>query len=162
MPVLKPRRTYALVLCAASLPFLVKFAVLPLTTQSYAVSISPVLPQAEPGPATADLLANFSAQNFTVKPLDYVAHPYLTGRGTLVGFAGDNIQIFEYPTSAAAHDEALAIFGRAPRTAAESYFHLFLRANLIGLYFGHNAEVLAATEEMMGPPIVVKASSSVR
>ena len=53
-----------------------------------------------------------------------------------------------------AHSEALAIFGRAPRTAAESYFHLFLKENMIVLYFGYNAAVLKATEGMMGSPMV--------
>jgi len=146
-------RIYASIVGVAIVLLLANFEVLPLAIQSHVTLVDPVLPQAEPGPATAKLLMELNAQNPGVTLLDYVTHPYLTGRGTLVGFAGDNIQVFEYPTSELARSEAAAIFGRASRTAAKSYFHLFLKENLIVLYFGYNAAVLKATEDIVGPPI---------
>ncbi len=141
------------ILGMATLFLLINFEVLPFVARSQTISVYPAFPQAQPGPATADLLKDFRAQNFVVVPLDSVAHPYLTGTGTLLGLAGDNIQVFEYPTSGAAESEASAIFGRAPETAAKSFFHLFLRGNLIVLYFGHNTKVLEATEKVVSLPV---------
>jgi hypothetical protein len=111
------------------------------------------VPNAEPGVATSNLLGSLNAENLAVTSLGYVAHPYLAGRGRLFAFAGDNIQVFEYPTSEMAQAEASAIFGRSPRLATESYFHLYRQGNLIGLYFGHNAQVLKTAEETMGAPL---------
>jgi hypothetical protein len=140
--------------------FLLQFAVLPLATRSYAASISPIAPQAEPGATTADFLKELNAQNLAANSLGSVTHPYLTGHGTLLGFAGDNIQIFEYPNSDIARTEALALFGRSPRLASESYFHLYLRDNLIGLYFGHNMAVMSVTQQMLGSPLASPVSTS--
>ena len=150
---------YASLLGVAGLFVLVKFAALPLVAQSDTVPVNSIASQAEPGLATSNLLKDLNSQGVAAEPLDYVTHRYLTGRGTLLGFAGDNIQIFEYPAAETAHNEALAIWGRAPRLATESFFHLYLQGNLIGLYFGHNAEVLKATEETMGVSLVPPSST---
>jgi hypothetical protein len=150
---------YASLLGVAGLFFLVKFAALPLVAQSDTVPVNSIAPQAEPGLATSNLLIDLNSQGAGAEPLDYITHPYLRGRGTLLGFAGDNIQIFEYSTGETAHSEALAIWGRAPRLAAESFFHLYLQGNLIGLYFGHNAEVLKAAEKTMGAPLAPPSST---
>ncbi len=125
----------------------------PLQLPSRSISITPSMPQAEPNSATAHLLMSLNALAPMVVSFGYVTHPYLMGRGALLGFAGDNIQVFEYPTSEVARSEAAAIFEKAPRTAAKSYFHLFLRENLIVLYFGHNETVLKITEAMVGSPL---------
>jgi hypothetical protein len=133
--------------------FLVKLAVVPLVARGYTVPVAPLAPLAVPGPATATMIADLHAQNMSADSLRYATHPYLTGRGTLVGLAGDNLQIFEYPTGEMARKEASMIFTRAPRLATESFFHLYLRDNLIGLYFGHNAAVIQAAEQEMGAPL---------
>jgi hypothetical protein len=143
---------------AAFLIFLVKVAVMPIAAQGYTVSVDPIAPLATPGLATSNLVADLNAQNLGAQPLGSVSHQYLTGRGTLVGFMGDNIQIFEYATNAIARAEASAIFKRAPRLATESLFHLYLRDNMIGLYFGHNAAVMQAAERTMGSPISATSS----
>lgn len=144
---------YISVLCVTGLLTLVSLTILPLAAQSRTIPIGPLVPQAEPDLGTTSLVAELNMQNLGAKALGYVTHPYLTGRGKLLSFAGDNIQIFEYPTSDIAHKEAWAIFNRAPRLTAKDYFHIFLRDNLIGLYFGHNTVVLTATEEQMGYPL---------
>jgi hypothetical protein len=152
---------YASVLGVVSLLLVLNFLALPLIAQSYEISISPTVPQAESETATSNLLASFNAQNFTAQPLDSVTHSYLTGRGTIFVLAGDNIQIFEYPDVATAREEAFAIFKRVPRLAIKSYFHIFLSGNLIGLYIGHNPVVLQITEEEMGPPLTNPYASTV-
>ncbi len=153
---------YVAILGMIGLLFLINFIFLPLFRESYAISISSIAPQAEPGSATANLLTDINAQNFAVQSVGYVTHPYLTGRGRLIVFAGDNIQIFEYPKSDVAKSEALAIFKRVPRLAAENYFHVFLQGNLIGLYFGQNARVLTVAEEMMGLPLNLPSSTGAK
>jgi hypothetical protein len=145
--------TYASAASAGGLFLLIRFAALPLAAQGYTIPISPVLPQAQPGTATSQFLTNLNAQDLGAMALGYVSHPYLTGQGTVLAFEGDNIQIFEYPSSEIAHSEALAIFKRAPGLAVKNYFHVFQQNNLIGLYFGHNNVVLEVTEENMGPPL---------
>lgn len=145
---------YISISSAAGLILLINFAIMPLVVHGYSTSITPTGPQAEPGLSTSNLLRDLNAQNPGAGLLGYVTHPYLTGRGRLLGFAGDNIQIFEYPTSEMARSEALAIFGRSPRLAAVSNFHLYLRGNLIVLYFGYNTQVLKIAEEGMGSPLV--------
>ena len=127
---------------------LIKFAVLPVIVQGYTIPVNPA--GAEPGVGTADLLREFNVQGSTVLSFGYVAHPYLTGRGRLLSFAGDNIQIFEYPNSEMARSEALAIPGKSPRLAAQHYFHVYRRGNVIALYFGHNADILRVTNAIMG------------
>lgn len=150
-----PRRPwmYVSILGTAGLLLLINFAAMPLVVQGYTTSIDPIVPKAEPGLATSNLLKALNAQNLGVENLGRVAHPYLAGRGTIFAFANDNIQIFEYPTSEMASKEASAIFERSPRLTTLDYFRLYLQGNLIGLYFGYNAEVLKITEEKMGPPI---------
>ena len=136
---------------------IIQYAALPLVAQSYTIptnSTNLIVPQAEPGVATSQLLEDLNAQNLNAELLSYVTHPYIAGRGTLLVFAGDNIQIFEYPTSEMARTEAMAIFGRAPRLATESFFHLYLQKNLIGLYFGRNVEVLRVAQQMLGFPLI--------
>src|SRR6185369_4591269 len=104
--------------------------------------VSPAVVQATPGSVTATLLADLKTQGIDAAPLGEVKHPYLTGHGTMIGFAGDNLQIFEYPTSETARAEAEAISKRAPRLVKKSFFHVYLHENLIGLYFGHNEAVM--------------------
>ena len=144
---------YASILGMVGLLSLANFTVLPLVAQSYTIPISPVGPQAEPALGTLHLLADLNTQNLGAKALGYVTHPYLAGRGRLVSFVGDNIQIFEYPTNEIANKEAWAIFDRTPRLATKDYFHVFLKNNLIGLYFGYNSKVLTVTEGEMGYPL---------
>lgn len=141
---------YTSIACAIGLFVLVNIAVMPLIVQGYTASITPTVAQAKSGPATANVLKDLNEQNLNVENLGHVSHPYLMGRGTLVGFMGDNIQIFEYPNAETARTEASAIIGRSPRLATERYFHLYRQGNLIGLYFGYNAEVLKAIQEEMG------------
>jgi hypothetical protein len=157
-----PRRPwmYVSILGAAGFFLFINFAIMPLVVHGYAVAIGPTVSQAKPGLATANLLSDLNSQNLAAWSFGGLTHPYLAGRGTLLVFAGDNIQIFEYPTDETARAEALAISGRSPRLAAQIYFHLYLRGNLIGLYFGYNAEVLRITEGEMGPPLALSGGGS--
>ena len=138
--------------------FLANFVIVPMAQQSYAISIRPITPQAEPGAATASLVGDINAQGVSAESLGYASHAYLPGKGSFIIFAGDNIQIFEYPDNKTAQSEAAAIFKRAPSLVAKSYFHIFLRGNLIGLYMGNNAKVLSITEAVMGAPIYASSS----
>lgn len=144
---------YASIACGVAFQVLfIRTTAVPFIAQGYTVPIAPAVPLAAAGPATASLIENLNVQGLGAQTLGYVSHRYLTGSGTLVGFAGDNIQIFEYATDETASAEASAILKRAPRLTKEkeSFFHLYLHGHLIGLYFGHNTAVMQAATEAMG------------
>ncbi len=137
----------------AGFPLFVNFVGMPLVVHGLTTPIGPATPQAQPGIGTFNLLRDINAQGFGAQDLGRITHGYLAGRGTVLAFAGDNVQIFEYPSNEIARTEASAAFKRSPRLATLGYFHLYLQGNLIGLYFGHNAGVLKIMEDKFGSPV---------
>ncbi len=105
----------------------------------------------------AGFLRSLRAEKTSIKHEGEVDQPFFAVKGRAIGLYGDHVQVFEYPDSAKAEEDAALISadGMTIGTAKPHWLgspHFFRRGKLIVLYVGNEEKVLRALQARLGPP----------
>lgn len=108
--------------------------------------------------SVASLTSALGARGLDVKPADRIRQPFFSVPATVFTVDGDDLQVYEYPSSAAAASDAAKISpsGTSVGTAMVNWMqrpHVFRRDNLIVIYIGNSAKVRQALAAELGPQI---------
>ena len=126
------------------------------------VSASPTAATTETGsgPVTdqASLVKALQAAGATVTLNGAIEQPFLHGAGTQVTVDGQDVQVFEYPTGAAAQTDAakLADVLAGKGTTMVNWVatpHAYQAGRLVALYIGDDAVMLQRLRQVLGPPV---------
>ncbi|MCA1620505.1 MAG: hypothetical protein LC795_14590 [Acidobacteria bacterium] len=107
-------------------------------------------------PADAHSLAEaLKARGLKVEPAGGVTQPFFSVEGRAFDVEGENVQVFRYPTEAAARKEAAGVSpdGSGTATSMVSWVgtpHFYRKGRLIVLYVGDNPKVLGALSGALG------------
>ncbi len=117
--------------------------------------------QAEPGksrtPAMdyAMLIERLRAGGASVEPAGEVDQPFFSVAGNAIRLDGEYVQVFQYPTPAAAETEARRVSrdGSAIGTVKPHWIgtpHFYRQGRLLVLYLGDEKRVIQALEDVLG------------
>ncbi len=126
----------------------------------------------KPGPArgarsrgrTADLSAfvrALRARGLTVESAGEVSQPFFKPGGHAYTVAGENVQVFRYPSASAAEAEAKQVNAEGTSAGTNAMMwvgppHFFRKGRLVVIYVGENAGVLEALTSVLGPQFAGK------
>ena len=101
------------------------------------------------------MIGRLRAAGAKVERRGSVSQPFFSPRGQILAVNGEDVQIFLYPTAAAAGREASRVSpdGSGVGTSMVSWIgtpHFFRKNNLIVLYVGDDAGVLRALGAVLG------------
>jgi hypothetical protein len=104
----------------------------------------------------ASFVNRLRAVGLDVEPGGEVEQPFFSITGTMIKVHGEDVQIFQYPNTAAADAQAAPISpdGSAVGTAKPFWVglpHFYKNGTLLVLYVGDNDTVLQALEAVLGP-----------
>ncbi|MDQ2809210.1 MAG: hypothetical protein M3Z04_20240 [Chloroflexota bacterium] len=103
------------------------------------------------------LIDTLRAAGLTVIPTGAISQPFFTVKGQSITVQTENVQVFEYADAAAAAQDAARVApdGGSVGTTMLNWVappHFYRQAQLIVLYVGQDATVLAALATALGPP----------
>jgi hypothetical protein len=103
------------------------------------------------------LTAALEAEEAEVSQGDAVEQEFFSPRGQILQVNGQEVQVFEYPDSSAATDEAALVSadGSSVGTSIMMWMdapHFYLSGNLIALYVGSDEETLELLKDVLGRP----------
>jgi hypothetical protein len=107
-------------------------------------------------PADAQSLAGaLKARGLKVEPAGEVTQPFFSVEGRAFDVEGDNVQVFRYPTEAAAKRDSAGISpdGSGSATSMASWVgtpHFYRKGRLIVLHVGDDIKVSAALRTLLG------------
>jgi len=104
----------------------------------------------------ASFLRSLRAEKTSITQAGEVDQPFFSVKGKAIGLYGDHVQVFEYPASAKAEEDAALVSadGMTIGTAKPHWLgpaHFFRRGRLIVLYVGNDEKVLKALQARLGP-----------
>jgi hypothetical protein len=102
-----------------------------------------------------DLIEALRAASVPVTTEEEVEQPFFAVKGKVITVYGDAVQVFEYPSPAAAEKDAARVSpdGRTIGTTKPHWLgppHFYRKDTLIVLYLGDDREVLRALEARLG------------
>jgi hypothetical protein len=117
------------------------------------------------GPACAELFSVMEQMGLSPSATGNITKDDFSVPGTLVAMAGDNIQIFEYPSALAAARESEVFIKESAAVAStmrswERQASIYNKGSLVVYYLGANQEIMKALVATMGPPIVGEGASA--
>lgn len=126
-------------------------------------SKAPQRPQARSS-RSADLdtfVRALRARGLKVESAGEVSQPFFTPAGRAFTVAGENVQVFRYPSVRAAEAEAKQVNAEGTSVGTSSAMwvgppHFYRKGRLIVLYLGENADVLKALTSVLGPQFAGK------
>lgn len=103
-----------------------------------------------------DLVGRLEANGANVEATSTVSQPFFTPEGQIIAVNGQDVQVFEYDSEAAASAEADLVSpdGGSVGTSMMSWIappHFFRGGQLIVLYVGDDTGVMDALESVLGP-----------
>jgi len=110
------------------------------------------------------LIDALRAAGLTVNPTGTVSQPFLAGSGTVLNVGGEDVQVYEYASSAAAQGDAAkiqpdgSVNGSIISWIAQPHF--YNTGKIIVIYPGTNDQILAALEAALGKPFAVGPTSA--
>ncbi|HEY3305775.1 MAG TPA: hypothetical protein VGL70_19790 [Candidatus Binatia bacterium] len=101
------------------------------------------------------LVERLRAAGAAVEPAGGVDQPFFSGAGKAIRIGGEDVQVFQYPTAAAAEAEARRVSrdGSAIGTAKPHWIgtpHFYRQGRLLVLYLGEEKKVLQVLEAVLG------------
>ncbi|HSJ56328.1 MAG TPA: hypothetical protein VLC95_04055, partial [Anaerolineae bacterium] len=141
-----------------------KRMLLPLVVGLVLVAIAAACGTPEPEPVEptgpvedhAGLVARLQARGATVEAAGELTQPFFSVDGQMVRVNGHDVQVFEYPTAAAAGSEAAQVLsdGSVIGTTMVNWAappHFYRSGRLIVLYVGQDSGIIGLLEEVLGP-----------
>lgn len=103
----------------------------------------------------ASLIDNLRAAGISVEPEGEVDQPFFSVEGMMIKVRGEDVQVFQYSSAAAADAQAalVSLDGSAVGTTKLHWIgppHFYKQGKLLVLYVGDNDEVLKALEATLG------------
>lgn len=103
----------------------------------------------------AGLINSLRARGVTVGRAGEVSQPFFSVRGRIITVSGEDVQVFEYRSAAAARREARRVekTGKGTGTSMVTWIappHFYRSGKLIVLYVGKNGDVMKALEAVLG------------
>lgn len=116
----------------------------------------PVVSHGGPVKDYISLVDNLRAAGATVEPAGEISQPFFSITGRVIIVNGGKVQVFEYPSAAAANAEAARVSpdGRSVGTTVVEWVetpHFYKAGRLIVLYVGDEADVLNPLQAVLGP-----------
>ncbi|MBI4204714.1 MAG: hypothetical protein HY527_06780 [Betaproteobacteria bacterium] len=104
----------------------------------------------------ASLVANLHAAGASVKPGKEVDQPFFSVTGKMIEVHGEDVQVFQYPSAAAADAQAAQISPSGTTVGTTKIHwvgppHFFKTGSLLVLYVGDTDKVLKALDAALGP-----------
>ncbi len=104
---------------------------------------------------TTSFVNRLRAVGLTVEPGGQVEQPFFSVAGTMLKVHGEDVQVFQYPTTAAAEAQTAPVSsdGSAVGTAKPFWIgspHFYKSGRLVVLYVGDQATVLQTLEAVLG------------
>lgn len=101
------------------------------------------------------LMNRLRARGLRVERAGEVSQPFFSVRGRVITVSGEDVQVFQYRSAAAARREAGRVknTGSGTDTSMVAWIappHFYRSGKLIALYVGDNREVMKALEAVMG------------
>jgi hypothetical protein len=101
------------------------------------------------------------ASGLTVEAAGTVSQPFFSPEGRAFTVAGENVQVFRYPSVRAAEAEAKKVNAVGASVGTNSAMwvgppHFYRKGRLIVLYVGENGGVLKALTAVLGPQFAGK------
>lgn len=123
--------------------------------------VHPVVSHGGPVKDYVSLSDHLRTAGATIEPVGEVSQPFLSVKGQTIRMNGEDVQVFEYPNTAAANREATSISddGYSVGTTMISWVsdpHFYKIDKLIVLYVGDNQGILTILDQVLGPQIAGK------
>jgi hypothetical protein len=105
--------------------------------------------------AVRNVVEALRAAGANVKTGERVEQPFFKVPATAIDVEGEGVQVFAYPSAASAQAQAALVSRDGSKVGQSTPFwigppHFYRKANLLVLYLGEDAKVLARLESILG------------
>ncbi len=118
----------------------------------------PIISEKEIGTATQSLISNFKNSGLESAFAGRITKPPLSIEGNIITLDKDNIQVFEYPDTFIASNEAgmfLEYYKKiSSRSSLKSLIHLYQKDAMVIFYMGENKNILDSLGRIAGVAII--------
>ena len=141
---------------------LISFALLLLVaTGAAACHPTPTVPKGGTTTGDVNLVDDLRAAGATIEPAGEVSQPFFSVKGKVIKVNGGDVQVFEYPSAAAAAAAAADVASDGS-TVGKSHVgwiappHFYKKGKTIALYVGDSTTVTKVLKAVLGPQFAGK------